>query len=193
MSAFHPLRTLAPLLHSREGGNPVFLCAGSPIKPGMTKGMVGFPPIADIRGRSDKRRMRGQSAIEVLSKWAPAVVVASLLAALVGTWAVGPEWLFNALALIVGGLALLLLVARGMRGQFRPKEELGLTRTRDLIAYELVGKGMPRGSYLLGFAGLLTWLITGVQSAYSWLAFSGFALTVAWVKANVRYPADPTP
>jgi hypothetical protein len=135
--------------------------------------------------------VRSHTPIDVLSTWAPAVVVVSLLVALVGAWTVGPEWLFNVLALVVGGLALMLLVARGMREQFRPKEELGFTRTRDLIAYELAGKGMPRGSYALGFAGLLTWLATGVQSAYSWLAFSGFALTVAWVKANVRYPADP--
>lgn len=135
--------------------------------------------------------MRGNAAINVLSTWAPAVVVGSLLAALLGAWTVSPEWLFNALALIVGGLALVLLVARGMREQFRPKEELGFTRTRDLIAYELAGKGMPRGSYLLGLAGFFTWIVTGVQSAYGWLAFSGFALTVAWVKANVRYPADP--
>jgi len=136
--------------------------------------------------------MRGHAPIDVLSTWAPAIVVASLLAALIGAWTVGPEFLFNVLALIVGGLALTLLIVRGMREQFRRKEELGFTRTRDLIAYELAGKGMPRGSYVLGFAGLLTWLATGVQSAYSWLAFSGFALTVAWVKANVRYPADPT-
>ena len=136
--------------------------------------------------------MRGQSSIDRLSKAAPGVVVASLIASLVGTWTSGPEWLFNALALIIGGLALLLLVARGMREQFRPKEELGFTRMRDLIAYELAGKGMPRGSYALGVSAIITVFATGVQTAYSWLAFSGFALTVAWIKANVRYPADPT-
>ena len=129
--------------------------------------------------------------IDVLSKWAPAVVVASLIASVLGAWTSAPDRLINSLALVVGSLALVLLIARGMREQFRPKEELGFTRMRDLIAYEFSGKGLPRGSYPLAALGMLTWLMTGVQSAYGWLAFSGFALTIAWIKANVRYPADP--
>ena len=129
-------------------------------------------------------------AFDILSKWAPAVVVASLVASLLGAWTNASERLFNSLAIIIGGLALVLLVARGMREQFRSKEELGFTRMRDLIFYELAGKGMPSGSYFLALAGFATWLATGVQSSYGWLAFSGFALTIAWIKANIQYPAD---
>ena len=135
--------------------------------------------------------MRGSAPIDLLSKWAPALIVASLVASLGGSWISAPNRLFSTLALIVGGLALLLLTVRGMQAQFRSKEQLGFTRTRDFIAYELTGKGMPRGSCVLAIAGFLTWLTTGVQTAYGWLAFSAFALTIAWIKANVRYPADP--
>jgi hypothetical protein len=131
-------------------------------------------------------------AFDMLSEWAPALVLGSLVASLLGVWTNAAEHVFNSLAIIIGGLALALLVARGMREQFRSKEELGFTRTRDLVAYKLAGKGMPRGSYFLAIAGFATWLLTGVQSSYGWLAFSAFALSIAWIKANVRYPADRT-
>jgi hypothetical protein len=106
-----------------------------------------------------------------------------------GAWTNGSASLFNALAIVVGALALVLLVTRGMR-HMRPKESLGFTRNQSLFAYELAGKGMPRGSYVLGFAGILTIFVCGFQSPYGTLAFAAFALAVAWVRANVRYPAD---
>ena len=133
--------------------------------------------------------MRVKSAIDELSKWAPVTVIAALAVALIGAWTNGPASLFNALAILVGALALVLLMTRGMR-HMRPKESLGFTRNQSVLAYELAGKGMPRGSYFLGFAGFLTIIVCGFQSPYGTLAFAGYALLVAWIRANARYPAD---
>ena len=123
-----------------------------------------------------------------LSKRAPRIVVVSLVASLIGAWTSAPAWLFNALAIVVGALALALWTARSR--QFKPKEDLGFDRNRDLIAYELDGKWTPRGSYLLWFAGFLTIFLTGFQSPYAKLALASLALAVAWSLANAHYPSD---
>jgi hypothetical protein len=82
------------------------------------------------------------------------------------------------------------LVSRGRRNQFKTTKELGFTRAGDWIAYELAGKGSPPGFYVLGFFGVLTIMITGVDSPYAKLAWAGFALGVVWGIVNARYPAD---
>jgi hypothetical protein len=133
--------------------------------------------------------MRAKSPFDQLTRWTPAIVIVVLIVALMGAWANGSASLFNALAIVVGLLALVLLVTRGMR-HMRPKETLGFTRKQSVLAYELAGKGMPRGSYALAIASVLTIFVCGFQSAYGILAFAGFALGVAWVRANIRYPAD---
>ena len=106
------------------------------------------------------------------------------------SWTSAPIWLAKGPAIIVGGLALWLLAARGRRNQFKTPGELGLTRNRDRIAYELAGKGTPPGSYLLGFFGFLTIFLTGFQSPYAMLAWAGFALGVVWGIVNAQYPAE---
>ena len=136
--------------------------------------------------------MRAKSAIDELSRWAPAIVIVALIVALIGISTNASASLFNALAIAVGALALVLLVTRGMR-HMRPKESLGFARNESVLAYELAGRGMPRGSYVLGFAGIVTIFVCGFQSPYGMLAFAGFALTVAWVRANASYPADRNP
>ena len=118
--------------------------------------------------------------IDRLSMWAPTIAIAVFLVALVGAWTDASASLFNALAIVVGGLALVLLFTRGMRHM----------KLKGWLAYELAGKGMPRGAYVLGFAGILTIFVCGLRSPYGTLAFAGFALAVAWIRANVRYPAD---
>jgi hypothetical protein len=134
--------------------------------------------------------MRVKSLIDELSRWTPVIVIAVFVVALMGAWTNGSASLFNALAIVVGALALMLLVTRGMR-HMGPKESLGFTRNQSWLAYELAGKGgMPRGFYLLGFAGIMTIIVCDFQSPYGKLAFAGFALTVAWLRANIRYPAD---
>jgi hypothetical protein len=134
--------------------------------------------------------MRVKSLIDELSRWAPAIVIAVWIVALMGAWTKGSASLFNALAIVVGALALVLMVTRGMR-HMRPKESLGFTRSQSWLAYELAGKGgMPRGSYVLAFAGILTIIVCDFQSPYGKLAFAGFALAVAWLRAHIRYPAD---
>lgn len=124
--------------------------------------------------------------IGVLSRQAPWIAVLALLAALLGTWTRASDAFLNTLAIIVGSLALLLWATRGLPLQFKSKEEFGFSRNRDWLAYELTGKGTPRGYYPLGFLGLATILLSG----FNWLAFAGFMLGVVWGIVDCRYPAD---
>ena len=128
--------------------------------------------------------------LDGLSKRAPIIVVLTLCAALVGAWTSGPVWLANGLAIIVASLAAVLLVARGRRSELKTPEEVGFTRLRDWIAYELAGKGSPPEFYLLGFFGFITIFVTGSQSTYSRPAWAGLFLGVVWGIANARYPAE---
>jgi hypothetical protein len=124
--------------------------------------------------------------IGVVSERAPVIAGLALLGALLGTWTRAPDALLNAFAIVVGSLALLLWAARRLQLQFKSKEGLGFARNRDWIAYELTGKGTPRGYYPLGALGLAAILLSGFQ----WLAFAGFMLVVVWGIVNCRYPAD---
>jgi hypothetical protein len=143
--------------------------------------------VTETLGPAINASMGIRAIVDVLSKRAPVIVVVTLCAALVGAWISVPVWLPNGLAIIVGSLALLLLAARRRRHQFETQEESGVRR--DWIAYELAGQGTPRGSYLLGFFGFLTILLTG-QSPCAMLAWAGLALGVAWGIVNAHYPAD---
>lgn len=134
--------------------------------------------------------MRVSVFLDGLSKRAPIIVVLTSCAALVGVWTSAPVWLANALAIIVASLAAVLLITRGRRSQLKTSEELGFTRLRDWIAYELAGKGSPPGFYLLGFFAFITIFLTGFQSTYSKPAWAGFFLGVVWGIANARYPAE---
>lgn len=125
--------------------------------------------------------------LDKLSKRVPSIVAFTFCAALLGAWLGAPLWLSNALAIIVVGLALLLLAGRGRRRQFNSPDDLGI---KEMIAFELAGEGTPRGSYLLGFFGFLTLMLIGIQSPYRMPAFSGIALTLVWGFVNARYPED---
>ena len=123
--------------------------------------------------------------IDALSKRAPSIVVFTLGAALVLAWANAPLWMPTALAAVVGGLALLLFAARGGRSARRGAED-----ERNWVAWELAGKGTPPGSYLLGFFGFVTIMLTGIQSSYAMPAWAGLALGLVWGIANRHYPAE---
>ncbi len=115
----------------------------------------------------------------------PSIVALTFCAALLAAWTGAPVWLSDALAIIVVGLALLLLAGRGRRREF--KSPAGI---KQVIGYELAGEGTPRGSYLLGFFGFLTLMLIGFQSPYRMPVFSGIALTLVWGFVNARYPED---
>lgn len=134
--------------------------------------------------------MQRGSLIDRLSKRAPTIVGVTLCAALVGAWIEAPPWSARALAILVGGLAFLLLAARGGRHGRRGRAEPGQPQERNWLAWELAGKGTPPGYYLLAFFGFLTIMITGVDSPYALPAWAAFALGIAWGIANRKYPAE---
>ena len=121
------------------------------------------------------------------------IVVISLCAALVSAWTGAPEWLDNGLAIGVGILALVLLAGRGRQNEFGRAQELGASRSGDWLAYELAGKGSPPGFYPLGFFGIVTIVLTGIQSPAAKLAWAGFVLGVVWGIVNARYPEEEAP
>ncbi len=55
--------------------------------------------------------VRAGGILDNLSKRAPVIVIITLYAALVGAWTSAPVWLAKSAAIIVAGLALLLLAA----------------------------------------------------------------------------------
>jgi hypothetical protein len=128
--------------------------------------------------------------IDRLSQGAPSLVVFTLCAALVAAWINAPVWLPEALASLVGCLAILLFATRGGRGKFRGREDSTETPEQNWIEYELAGRGTPAGSYILAFFGIVTIALTGFQSPYAMPAWSGFALGIVWGIANRTYTAD---
>ena len=152
--------------------------------------MSGFDPLRTLGSQAIHRPVRIGAFLDMLSKRAPLIVVLALCAALVGGWTGAPVWMTDDLAIVVGSLAVLLLASRGRRNQFKTAEELGFSRSRDWIAYELAGKGSPPGFYPLCFFGIVTIVLTGIQSPSSKLAWAGLVLGGVWGIVNARYPAD---
>lgn len=127
--------------------------------------------------------------INQLARRTPAIVAFTQAAAIVTQWLDLPTIVPDLLAVVVGGLALVLFGTRG-RQQVRHKQNSASDSDTSWIAYELAGKGTPHGFYVLGFFGVLTVVLTGIQSAYAMPAWAALALTIAWGLANARYPAD---
>jgi hypothetical protein len=127
--------------------------------------------------------------LDELSRRAPTIVAFTLFAALAADWVNAPPELAKGLAIIVGCAALALLATRGRR-QFSAKKDVGIDSDIGWIAYELAGKGTPAGFYLLGFFGIVTVVLTGVESPYSLPAWAALGLHMAWGMANARHPVD---
>jgi hypothetical protein len=128
--------------------------------------------------------------IDRLVKRAPGIAALTFGIALVAAWFSAPDWLCNGIALIVGGLALLVLIARGRRNEFRHAEAIESTRAGDWLNYELAGKGSPEGFYPLVAFGVITAVLTGFEAPYDKLAYAGLALAIAWGFVSARYPAN---
>ena len=131
--------------------------------------------------------MRRQVILDGLSRRAPIIVIVTLCTALVSYWLDAPLWLPYGLALIVGTMAIAVMAARDRHGQFKPESDAASNES--WIVHELAGNGSPRGSYLLGFCGLVTITLIGFQGTYALPAWAGLALAAAWGVANARYPS----
>lgn len=131
--------------------------------------------------------MRGRTIFDVLSARAPAIVVVTLCAALVGYWADVPMWFPYGLATVVGSLTVVVLGARNRRRQLRGGDDLGSATEGNWIAQELSGNGSPPGFYVLEFFGLVTIMLTGFEGPYATPAWAGLALGTAWGIANGRF------
>lgn len=128
--------------------------------------------------------------IDSLSRRAPSIVVFSLCASILSAWIDAPVWFPTMLAVVIACLALLLFVTRAGRHSLPSREKPGFEQNRGWLAWELAGKGMPPGSYLLGFFGFLTIMLMGFQSPHAMPAWAGFALGLVWGLANRHYPSE---
>ena len=129
--------------------------------------------------------MTGSRLLDHFTSSAPYIASAALVGAIVGELVSAPQSLLSIAAVIVGVFASILWIARGLARQSRSTEERGFKSTRELVAYEILGKGTPRGFKALGFLGVLTILFSGGQ----WLAFAGFMLVVVWGIVASRDPS----
>jgi len=114
----------------------------------------------------------------------------TLCAALLINWLGAPGWVPKALAVGIGGLAAVLIVARGNRRRRSHARDLGFENEMSWIQYELAGKGSPKGLYLLAFFCLLVMFLTGFNTDYAMPAWAAAALSIAWGIANASYPVD---
>jgi len=137
--------------------------------------------------------MSRRAIFDELSKRAPILVNVTFCAALLSAWLNAPDWLNNGLAAIVGLLALALLASRERQTQYRAANDSGSDESRGWIAYELAGNGSPPGFYPLAFFGIVTIILTGLQTSSSRPAWAGLFLIVVWGIVNARYPAEDTP
>ena len=134
--------------------------------------------------------MRARAVLDAVSKRAPVIVVLAYCAALVGAWSDAPNWLSNGLAIVVAGLALMVLASRRRRDLLSSADDSASTRSGDWLAHELAGKGSPPGFYLLGFFGIVAIFLTGFEKPWSKLAWAGLFLGIVWGVVNARYPAE---
>jgi hypothetical protein len=133
--------------------------------------------------------MPSRTLLRALSSRAPTIVIATLLAALVGYWFEVPVWLPYGLAIVVAIIALMVMASRDRRARPRVDDDVEGSGSSSWIAHEIAGRGSPSGSYLLGFFSLVTIVLTGFQGAYALPAWAALALSAAWGIANARYPA----
>lgn len=141
--------------------------------------------IAAFPRKPDKHPVHFNSIIDALSARAPAIVVWALGIALLCPWFGVPLWAVTALAVAIGGLALLLFAARGGRHSRRV-----VNHNRNWLAWEVAGQGTPPGFYLLAAGSFLTLFLIGFGSDYARPAWASLALAIAWGIANRQYPAD---
>jgi hypothetical protein len=128
--------------------------------------------------------------IDNLSRRAPSIVVVTLCISLLAAWINAPVWLPTTLAIGVGGLALLLFLARGGRRRVRNQEEANTADERNWVTYELAGQGTPPGFYVLAFFGIVTIALTGFQTPYARPPWAALALGIAWGVANRTYRSN---
>ena len=89
-------------------------------------------------------------------------------------------------------MAAAILVRRFSTRVLKTREQLGFTRNHDLLWFQLLGQGTPRGYYALAFASWLSLLLTGFRFPYAALAIGGMFMTVAWGVDQTRYPSEQT-
>jgi hypothetical protein len=134
--------------------------------------------------------MRLRGFVDTLSRFAPAIVVVTLLVALVGKWASAPAWMFYAMAAIVALLARILWSRRGVGRQLKSSRELGFASYWQRVRFDFAGKGTPRGYNWLGFLILISVFLLGFRDEYAVVTLALIALTVAWAEDRLRYPAE---
>ncbi len=121
---------------------------------------------------------------------AVALAIAAICAADAGAALRGPHWLFYVLALVVLMLAIVVGSRRAMPRLMLTKEQLGFSRNRDLLLYQIEMKGRPRGYLLLSGLWFLGVALTGLKMPYVAVVVASGGLLAAWAGDRRQYPID---
>ena len=125
-----------------------------------------------------------------LANKAVALAIAAICAADIGATVGGPHWPFYGLALVVLITAILVGSRRAMPRLMFTKEQLGFSRNRDLLLYQIEMKGRPRGYLLLSGLWFLGFVLAGLRMPYVAVVLASGGLLAAWAGDRRQYPAD---
>ena len=124
----------------------------------------------------------------------PRIVLWNLAIAIFGFWSgLMPALIVYALTGATVAAALLVTLVRTLPSRLQSKEAMGFTRTRDLIAYEALDRGVDDNYYGLAIAGFLALPLSGARLPYVALVFASLGMAAAWAAATRRWPKDEPP
>jgi hypothetical protein len=121
---------------------------------------------------------------------AVAIAPAAICVADIGATFGRPHWPFYGLALVVTVFAILVGSRRAIPRLMFTKEQLGFTRNRDLLLYQIEMKGRPRGYLLLSGAWFIGAVLTGLRMPYVMVVLASGGLLAAWAGDRRQYPVD---
>jgi hypothetical protein len=128
--------------------------------------------------------------VKAASDYAPLIVGSALIAAVGGAWISAPKWPFYVLTFALVISAALVWARRGFSRFLKSPAQLGFTRNRDFILFQIDGSGTPRGYFALAFVSWFAVVLTGLRFPYAALAIAGMIFTTAWAADKRHYPAD---
>jgi hypothetical protein len=139
----------------------------------------------------DVSHMSGLDALRrLLARTAPMLAIVAIAAADAGARIGGTQWLFYCMALAVLLSAILVASRRALPRLLWTTEQLGFTRNRDWITYEVDFRGRPKGYIALVIVWFISLVMTGGGAPYLCTVAASGLLLAAWAGDRRKYRVD---